>query len=173
MFFVAVLLASGLAGLGEASAEPVAQFGCVIDQLSAADRRGHARTSLDRAAEAALTDRVRASASACAARYGWAEARQRLAGAYSLAAIARDRLRAHLAANRIDVAVIDDWAESYSDWSDAMDNDDVAILYTRLANAGASPERIARFTEEIGQYLAARETIAAIRLGRPLPHISE
>ena len=168
MIVAAVLLASGLVGIEAAPAEPVAQFSCVLDQISAADRRGYTRASLNRTAGGAMSDRVGAYARACAARYGWDEARQRLAETYSLAAIARDGLRAHLAANRIDVGVIDDWAESFSDWSDAMDNDDVAMLYARLVDAGASHALIARFTEEIGQYLAARETIAAIRIGRPL-----
>ena len=169
MIVAALLLASGLVAADDQAAEPVAQYACVLDQVSSADRRAFARPSPDRAALAAISARVRGYAAGCAARYGWDEAQQRLAGIYSLAAIARDGLRAHLAANRIDVAVIDHWAESYSDWSDAMDNDDVAILHTRLMNAGASPERIVRFTGEISEYLAARETIAAIRVGRSLP----
>ena len=168
MIVAAVLVAAGLAGIDAAGPEPVAQYGCVLDLVSAADRRVFARPTPDPAALAAVSDRVRSYVLACAARYGWDGERLRLAATYSRAAIVRDGLRAFLVANRIDAAVIDRWAEGYSDWSDAMDNDDVAILRARLVNAGVSPERIARFTEEIGEYLAARELIAAIRLGRPL-----
>ena len=169
MILAALMVPCGLAAADALAAEPVAQFACVLDRVSPADRRAYGRASPDAAALASISARVRTYAAACAARFGWDETRQRIAGAYTLAAIARDSLREHLAANRVDVAVIDHWAESYADWSDAMDNDDVVILHARLVNAGVSPERIARFTGAISEYLAARETIAAISVGRSLP----
>ena len=136
----ALLLASGLVSGDPAAAAAAAQYSCVVEQVSAADRRAVATD---------LGDRISAYGRACAARFGWDAAQHARACAFAL-------------------AVIDRWAELYDDWSAAMDAEDAARLRASLRAAGVPDSRIGLFAAEIGQYLAARETIAAIRTGRDL-----
>jgi hypothetical protein len=115
-----------------------------------------------------LSSRIGSYATACAARFGWDSDQLCRAESFGMAVMARNGLRRRLARNGIDPDVIDRWAEIYSDRWEAMDSEDAARLHAGLVRAGAAPERLERFSEEIGVYLTARETIAAIREGRPI-----
>ena len=149
--------------------EPVAQYDCVVSQVSAADRRALARAiGPERVSETILSSRIASYATTCAARFGWDSEKRYRAEAFGMAVIARDGLRRRLARVRIDPDVIDRWAELYGDRWETMEDEDAARLLSGLVRAGADPTRLERFNGEIGVYLTARETIADIRAGRPL-----
>ena len=162
------LLLLALAAMQSHSAE---ELGCVTAVASEADRALIASSMAAGSPDAALVDRMRESAVACALRFGWDEIRAGRMTIAAVATVARDRYAAMLAERDVDTALIRRWlaAESETERTDLrFDQARGERIVVALVQAGIPQATLESHGRLVGQYVAALIALERLRLGLPI-----